>query len=70
MKSCNMSTIIVILTYINNEIEIMKKNKSMILVGFRVTKEFKKRMDIAAIREERTFQAFATRAIKQYLGVK
>jgi len=48
----------------------MKNNKATILVGFRVTKAFKKQMDMAAIREERTFQALATRAIKQYLGVK
>ena len=48
----------------------MKKQKADILVGFRVTKSFKKQMDIACIKDERTFQAMATRAIKQYLGIK
>ena len=48
----------------------MKKLKTEVMIGFRVTKEFKKKVDIAAIKEGRTVQSMITRAIEQYLSNK
>ena len=48
----------------------MKKQEKSVLVGFRVTKALKKKIQLACIKEERTSQALITRAVNEYLETK